>query len=167
MRGKQSITVNYYCSKRNIPAYAGKTLGFLFQPDAFKEHPRVCGENASEFPEKLKNFGTSPRMRGKRFRYCVLNGTLRNIPAYAGKTTFPTGILTWGEEHPRVCGENWRWCSALILISGTSPRMRGKHFSCLTDRKTQRNIPAYAGKTPRSPGGYAAGPEHPRVCGEN
>ena len=45
--------------------------------------------------------------------------------------------------------------------------MRGKRnrFWCLG--YANRNIPAYAGKTPSSPPRNAAMTEHPRVCGEN
>ena len=45
--------------------------------------------------------------------------------------------------------------------------MRGKQGAAAILYGAERNIPAYAGKTARSSGGYAAWPEHPRVCGEN
>ena len=52
-------------------------------------------------------------------------------------------------EHPHVCGENRRFCSVWPWDSGTSPRMRGKPFVVVVKNFTQRNIPAYAGKTGR------------------
>ena len=50
-------------------------------------------------------------------------------------------------EHPRVCGENFLtvdWCE---FECGTSPRMRGKPTVSRAHPHTERNIPAYAGKT--------------------
>ena len=55
----------------------------------------------------------------------------------------------------------------MIRMVGTSPRMRGKPILNGNVLATQRNIPAYAGKT-NSPRRVALQlPEHPRVCGEN
>ena len=50
-----------------------------------------------------------------------------NIPAYAGKTTADDFYrLSSGEEHPRVCGENFDDRFNHNRCIGTSPRMRGK-----------------------------------------
>ena len=45
--------------------------------------------------------------------------------------------------------------------------MRGKRGFLYYDRVTDRNIPAYAGKTARAQPWHAGTWEHPRVCGEN
>ena len=45
--------------------------------------------------------------------------------------------------------------------------MRGKPCKNCTNVCPRRNIPAYAGKTPRFCGLFHRGLEHPRVCGEN
>ena len=68
MRGKQSSSQLLMYRRGNIPAYAGKTTVHIEYKDGYTEHPRVCGEN--EMPSCLSNssHGTSPRMRGKRFR---------------------------------------------------------------------------------------------------
>ena len=71
----------------------------------------------------------------------------RNIPAYAGKTSFRVVEYLTPEEHPRVCGENTVNRCAQQSAPGTSPRMRGKQTLTLDEEKTLRNIPAYAGKT--------------------
>ena len=55
---------------------------------------------------------------------------LRNIPAYAGKTSEKRIILTGCWEHPRVCGENLPFATGAKPFPGTSPRMRGKLMSC-------------------------------------
>ena len=112
-----------------------------------EEHPRVCGENGSLFP--------------------WLPTPLENIPAYAGKTRPPISPWLAWSEHPRVCGENSSASGRYAATSGTSPRMRGKQTHLGDHYDPRRNIPAYAGKTPRHlrPGHYHE--EHPRVCGEN
>ena len=93
--------------------------------------------------------------------------TLRNIPAYAGKTLQlqPDQVIL--EEHPRVCGENCFIIIAIIFACGTSPRMRGKLPKAFGRMWDHRNIPAYAGKTRRVPRNWWGEEEHPRVCGEN
>ena len=66
-------------------------------------------------------------MRGKPATPVGFDPTVRNIPAYAGKTE--TG------------------CIMAVCVCGTSPRMRGKRFQYAELEYAQRNIPAYAGKT--------------------
>ena len=47
MRGKQDDTFIATAVDRNIPAYAGKTLFVSGTEEGDREHPRVCGENAT------------------------------------------------------------------------------------------------------------------------
>ena len=91
--------------------------------------------------------GTSPRMRGKP------------EADYGSFSSFA--------EHPRVCGENTGMMCISSRAIGTSPRMRGKLSEIYPRQKNQRNIPAYAGKTPAHPCYRPGRREHPRVCGEN
>ena len=86
-------------------------------------------------------------MRGKRLHGLECPAGVRNIPAYAGKTT----------NRSSVGGAS----------GGTSPRMRGKLIASEIVYKPLGNIPAYAGKTGRSGAAGAVAKEHPRVCGEN
>ena len=86
-------------------------------------------------------------MRGKRFAVCTVKKLLRNIPAYAGKTSIALARHSGVSEHPRVCGENQFRLSVVQLVTGTSPRMRGKPGTQPTIERDRRNIPAYAGKT--------------------
>ena len=147
MRGKPPTGFLGRSRVRNIPAYAGKTPPCGAPPHPKSEHPRVCGENWRAFLSTGHFSGTSPRMRGKRFRYGLMSFGLGNIPAYAGKTNFPRAHRTTRKEHPRVCGENSSETPTSCPTSGTSPRMRGKHMCYSTCAESERNIPAYAGKT--------------------
>ena len=92
--------------KRNIPAYAGKTRASPIRPIGTAEHPRVCGENATASVYLVAADGTSPRMRGKQSHGIEYLDNERNIPAYAGKTSWMLVGWLGLSEHPRVCGEN-------------------------------------------------------------
>ena len=111
--------------------------------------------------------GTSPRMRGKHLAPPRGLMRLRNIPAYAGKTTEVATASDPLGEHPRVCGENQATTTLDNENAGTSPRMRGKHRVGIYGHSRVRNIPAYAGKTDLKCEFHCDSPEHPRVCGEN
>ena len=132
-----------------------------------KEHPRVCGENTSRAACQMAHRGTSPRMRGKRHNQPGVAGTVRNIPAYAGKTLATVGNKRGPQEHPRVCGENSPARMGFACTTGTSPRMRGKPLILIAPNSGTRNIPAYAGKTTATSRPHGLYGEHPRVCGEN
>ena len=106
MRGKRRGLLLLAGFRRNIPAYAGKTIS---SPHGF-----------------LTVNGTSPRMRGKRVILIPGADTGRNIPAYAGKTYHVYRFVSSVWEHPRVCGENGKTRPEQGFHRGTSPRMRGK-----------------------------------------
>ena len=126
MRGKLNHGGTVRQRNRNIPAYAGKTHRSLRRLRRRSEHPRVCGENRSVSRRFASFAGTSPRMRGKPQRQPAVRLIRRNIPAYAGKTSFPGKQAGAAPEHPRVCGENPSRVAATRPTQGTSPRMRGK-----------------------------------------
>ena len=146
MRGKRAILHLKRLPLRNIPAYAGKTHPQSSQPCSWPEHPCVCGENRLGPPAQTTDYGTSPRMRGKRnksvgkrFRarnipayagkqelFTIPPSCFRNIPAYAGKTSVIKALRLGPQEHPRVCGENCAFHLLNPVAEGTSPRMRGK-----------------------------------------
>ena len=63
--GKLDKDDSYIATARNIPAYAGKTQVCFWAAHVPTEHPRVCGENLSEWNSFGVEYGTSPRMRGK------------------------------------------------------------------------------------------------------
>ena len=85
MRGKVG---NYGWDTQDMritPAYAGKSRGHGASSCGEKDHPRVCGEKASEYTRPLISLGSPPRMRGKAHimppTVCVAGIT----PAFAGK----------------------------------------------------------------------------------
>ena len=111
--------------------------------------------------------GSSPRMRGARGAgppHRVRGGI---IPAYAGSTPTTWPWATRWRDHPRVCGEHSATLLPMLLIVGSSPRMRGAPSTLLRGSAALGIIPAYAGSTGNTVvQGYIDG-DHPRVCGEH
>mgnify|MGYP001641415449 CR=1 FL=1 len=89
-----------------IPACAGKTWSLSSPIGSSGAHPRVCGENYRGRAGGVKEYGSSPRVRGKRVAGCCCCERAGLIPACAGKTA--GALIGEGEAgaHPRVCGEN-------------------------------------------------------------
>ena len=69
-----------------IPAYAGSTNRVTISKYQLKDHPRVCGEHCFMPIPNKGHFGSSPRMRGARFRAQKVSLWHGIIPAYAGST---------------------------------------------------------------------------------
>ena len=111
--------------------------------------------------------GSSPRMRGKHgpLRSLYLVGRL--IPAHAGKTPHAAARKARHRAHPRACGENAAFATALTWYAGSSPRMRGKLELLRLDAAAVRLIPAHAGKTCAVEHVAGHTGAHPRACGEN
>ena len=66
-----------------------------------------------------------------------------------------------------MCGENQGIGDLDGGLSGSSPRVRGKHTAGALDLAGKGLIPACAGKTSVSSRGELPNWAHPRVCGEN
>ena len=150
-----------------IPACAGKTASDRLDHQERSAHPRVCGENDLAGADSQAEWGSSPRVRGKRRPHPRLRSPVGLIPACAGKTLSTHFWRARPTAHPRVCGENGALDQQVDQVVGSSPRVRGKPHPRRALRNPGRLIPACAGKTapPRStPSRRTA---HPRVCGEN
>jgi len=106
-------------------------------------------------------------MRGRLQAFAAALVCLRNTPAYAGKTGGKNGALKRPQKHPRVCGEDDKNGLLSGLEVETPPRMRGRPFSASSPCSSQRNTPAYAGKTVFQIFQKNPVRKHPRVCGED
>ena len=106
-------------------------------------------------------------MRGRPDLDCWGLVRCRNTPAYAGKT----GGLSWHvmpkRKHPRVCGEDTGPQDRSMINQETPPRMRGRLHDVLALPLSERNTPAYAGKTSPMVFCEKSQKKHPRVCGED
>ena len=131
------------------------------------DHPRVCGEHASNVSDSSRNLGSSPRMRGTRHTRPVRGRGTGIIPAYAGNTSYGNDCKARDRDHPRVCGEHCHVRRCLFPQEGSSPRMRGTHLAVNPRPRKRGIIPAYAGNTSVKINACARHGDHPRVCGEH
>ena len=86
MRGALEIWILVFPSVGIIPAYAGSTCATQATMRAARDHPRVCGEHASESATIVVWSGSSPRMRGAQVLAKVVLAGDGIIPAYTGST---------------------------------------------------------------------------------
>ena len=167
MRGTLVQSVDAERGDGIIPAYAGNTSPSIRQAATRRDHPRVCGEHIEYKVEGANSQGSSPRMRGTRFRQLEVRRRPGIIPAYAGNTSLLTRFSSMSQDHPRVCGEHFIEQTDAPRIVGSSPRMRGTPFSDCGRGTGRGIIPAYAGNTDLLWSASGLFRDHPRVCGEH
>ena len=107
-----------------------------------------------------------PRMRGKVWLHQKPGRVPGITPAYAGKSQRTAFPVAGGQDHPRVCGEKFRFILLSLLSSGSPPRVRGKAGGCRTAAASSGITPAYAGKSLLNTDNTTAARDHPRACGE-
>ena len=147
VRGKLLAFVHGQGAGRIIPACAGQTVGQGEGDVVLADHPRVCGANPLLFTSSSPYAGSSPRVRGKPYAPQELLEVVRIIPACAGQTSVWIRSPRPESDHPRVCGANLVWVPRMSQTSGSSPRVRGKHFVGIQNGTQVL--------------------DHPRVCGAN
>ena len=147
MRGEPQEAAAPAPRPRITPAYAGRTGLRDAVGNAWKDHPRVCGENPRTALSVSREPGSPPRMRGEQQVNRAGTGPIGITPAYAGRTHGRTGLVP--------------------PFYGSPPRMRGEPIRPARSAALIWITPAYAGRT-RSPSPRTRMPwDHPRVCGEN
>ena len=150
-----------------IPAYAGNTKHGDDGCANDRDHPRVCGEHGQRYELRYAVQGSSPRMRGTPSGVVGFVYKAGIIPAYAGNTFSRFLGMPDGWDHPRVCGEHLTGNPYLLMVQGSSPRMRGTLGFSVTNTNDAGIIPAYAGNTWRPSSNLRCVRDHPRVCGEH
>ena len=131
---------------RFIPACAGNAEWVAAVQLTDRVHPRVCGERSPACPRGACVAGSSPRVRGTRFRRLSPTPRKRFIPACAGNAP----------QHFRK----------RPAVGGSSPRVRGTPQRAPSEPTPRRFIPACAGNAhaPNSSHSFACG-SSPRVRG--
>ena len=132
---------------RNTPAYAGKTQCSIHPVKRRGKHPRLRGEDTPNCREARLPLETPPLTRGRPRSSKMVFLSVRNTPAYAGKTTTRPAEATPGEKHPRLRGEDHREGLHTIPAWETPPLTRGRLSRSALSKNLLRNTPAYAGKT--------------------
>ena len=167
MRGTHDVIAFHALRPGIIPAYARNTCRNDTRGCCTWDHPRVCGEHGTTLGSKRLKRGSSPRMRGTPSQTQCAARPSGIIPAYAGNTVtiMKNPSKTW--DHPRVCGEHLTGNPYLLMVQGSSPRMRGTLGFSVTNTNDAGIIPAYAGNTVRACSLRLVMWDHPRVCGEH
>ena len=149
----------------SIPACAGEPIACSWCQDDSAVYPRVCGGTGTQPEETYLYYGLSPRVRGNQSLYLHREAGRRSIPACAGEPPSQTISLRPSSVYPRVCGGTVTLSTAVLTISGLSPRVRGNLMAAASLSIAPRSIPACAGEpdTPRP----SERPDwvYPRVCG--
>lgn len=105
MRGKAKEEPYRPCHPGITPACAGKRRGSCRRMHRIWDHPRMCGEKASEYTCPLISLGSPPHVRGKACatsrRACAAGIT----PVCAGKSLSGHTSKSGMKDHPRMCGE--------------------------------------------------------------
>ena len=167
MRGKRKTLPFEWVPNRIIPAHAGQTVGHGRLLRRWPDHPRACGANETCHPCGVLERGSSPRMRGKHRLHVQVVRRVRIIPAHAGQTYQEEQSRLHPPDHPRACGANPAMMCKVMRVTGSSPRMRGKHVDYVINKANQRIIPAHAGQTYRLAQQMQTDKDHPRACGAN
>ena len=168
VRGTPHVALLRFAPLRFIPACAGNSPDGGQAVLAKPVHPRVCGElrsanraglRASRFipacagnslaklAQAVQDRGSSPRVRGTRAPGRLPGAFPRRfIPACAGNSGERWRRSRAWTVHPRVCGELGVSIKNIVMIAGSSPRVRGTRLC--------------------RPASCRPPPVHPRVCGE-
>ena len=167
MRGRRFQPHWLGLGRGTTPAHAGKTMPIMRSQRDMSDHPRACGEDSRNRCGCASVGGPPPRMRGRPARLCISCGRPGTTPAHAGKTVFCIPASVTRRDHPRACGEDSPWPSAMVRTLGPPPRMRGRRVLWLWHWVQRGTTPAHAGKTCGCVeiAGYVG--DHPRACGED
>ena len=150
---------------RIIPARAGFTTSILSARSSMTDHPRACGVYLLNNYSCSHLNGSSPRVRGLPLAWRVEVTDRGIIPARAGFTAGPGFQLFVSQDHPRACGVYGAWWSWVVVLAGSSPRVRGLRRRWCFRRPWAGIIPARAGFTCTVPSPTGTSRDHPRACG--
>ena len=132
---------------RITPACAGRTDTKQTLMFHFWDHPRVCGKNLPNCTTVGENAGSPPRVREELISTRLATLRRRITPACAGRTKFFLIFFSSRRDHPRVCGKNLFFSSAIRNNSGSPPRVREEPHPYIHCLDTPRITPACAGRT--------------------
>ena len=149
-----------------IPACTGNSVAFRKPPPPATVHPRVYGELSRLIGSAWQASGSSPRVRGTPAGPSHHERRARFIPACTGNSGSSWRRTRRTAVHPRVYGELVGVRVAVVLIAGSSPRVRGTRRLLVQQLLPHRFIPACTGNSPTPEHKTDRHPVHPRVYGE-
>ena len=152
---------------RFIPARAGNIADLAECCIFGAVHPRTCGEHVQPLRRSHHRDGSSPHVRGTSTRKKIGAAVRRFIPARAGNINNSDNETNSNPVHPRTCGEHSLTYFSCVVISGSSPHVRGTYGQFVFGEFLFRFIPARAGNIPHLRYCRFSAPVHPRTCGEH
>ena len=96
---------------------------------------------------RVRDVGSSPRLRGTQWHGAEPTVHLGIIPALAGNTSTTSNCPTHPRDHPRACGEHATSAGSNAGKAGSSPRLRGTPPPSPRHGLSDGIIPALAGNT--------------------
>ena len=135
--------------RRITPACAGRSECGSSLMRSIRDHPRVCGEEASASHSAPSATGSPPRVRGGVARDIGTEVDARITPACAGRSARSGTPAVRAPDHPRVCGEEPYLGFFRDAVQGSPPRVRGGADEALTPGLHPRITPACAGRRTR------------------
>lgn len=126
MREQLRLPTPVFALSRITPAHAGTTRIPLTCTYIYRDHPRLCGNNAWSRPPRVRYQGSPPHMREQHRSVVKACFIFRITPACAGTTWFRVQIfpIRYGSPPPRSCGNNRVKALTLGLPKGSPPQVR-------------------------------------------
>ena len=148
-----------------IPAYAGRTYSARVHGRSTRAHPRLRGADGAMVASCSRAMGSSPLTRGglPREQSDFVKAGL--IPAYAGRTSYPSLPCSPDTAHPRLRGADRGMQRRSAMMLGSSPLTRGGPHKIAHGVTARGLIPAYAGRTIARVTTSARCRAHPRLRG--
>ena len=161
LRGHQGCRYGRFISAcaENAPELAASSI-------PVSVHLRVCGERKEWLNANPSPAGSSPRVRRTRTRNPCLCTARRFISACAENAFIALAASRISAVHLRVCGERIFVSSDIVVVSGSSPRVRRTRRLRGFRQWRRRFISACAENAPNSTCCTVVTPVHLRVCGE-
>ena len=126
----------------------------------------MCGEEIPLLPFGLISGGTPPRVWGRDSGCTVEPNDHRDTPTCVGKSGYNILMKNLSRGHPHVCGEESNTNDVSSATRGTPPRVWGRVFLCLWNRKPSGDTPTCVGKSDLLYVIHDTYQGHPHVCGE-
>ena len=136
-------------------------------PGNRQDHPRVCGKDLIPCAKAHCCKGSSPRVREGPYISNFLSFHFRITPACAGRTIKASRCQLYHQDHPRVCGKDYRSTLYVYTPLGSPPRVRERLIVNINISFCNRITPACAGRTIMELNQFSLSRDHPRSRGKD
>ena len=126
----------------------------------------MCGEQRLRMCIALLIKGSPPLVRGTAISLGPKTATQGITPACAGNRASTSTPQSYGQDHPRLCGEQEDADIACRGRKGSPPLVRGTGLFRADDVGIIRITPACAGNRLTDGSISTGSQDHPRLCGE-